>query len=285
MTGNPLTLLSKPSNPKPFWVRAIFERPLGVICFALAAITLGVYASVLSFDFVEFDDDSYVTLNPAVQRGLTFEGMLWAFRGFHVSNWHPVTMLSHMLDCSLYHLSSGGHHFTSLLFHTANTVLLFLLLKRLTAAVWRPALVAGLFAWHPLHVESVAWVAERKDVLSAFFLILTVWAYVRYTEKPGLARYGVVLLWFALGLMSKPMLVTLPCLLLLLDVWPLGRGRIGRFEPAARLPAIGAPGASSGYDGDESPAVSSDNSMHSKGWGLCFSKKSRSLHYRWQRAS
>ena len=211
----------------PALCRAAGQRPGLLISIVLAFITLAIYAPVISFDFVEFDDDSYVTGNLAVQNGLTFEGVLWAFRGFHVSNWHPLTMLSHMLDCSLFHLAAGGHHLTNLLFHTANTVLLFLLLRRMTGAVWRSAIVAALFAWHPLHVESVAWVAERKDVLSTLFLLLTVWAYVRYAEKPGLRRYSLVLLWFALGLMSKPMLVTLPGILLLLDYWPLGRMRFG----------------------------------------------------------
>src|SRR5947209_472240 len=217
---------------RAFWRRLANEHPSLLISLVLGAITFAVYAPVLNFEFVEFDHDSYVTGNPAVQNGLTFEGVLWAFRGFHVCNWHPLTMLSHMLDCSIFHLAAGGHHLTNLLLHTANTVLLFLLLKRMTGALWRSAMVAALFAWHPLHVESVAWVAERKDVLSTLFLLLTIWAYVRYAEKPGLRRYSLVLLWFSLGLMSKPMLVTLPGVLLLLDYWPLDRMRFASAQDA-----------------------------------------------------
>jgi len=207
------------------WSRTAGQHPVWLISFGLAAVTLAIYGPVINFDFVEFDDPDYVTSNGAVQRGLSFEGVLWAFRGSHVGNYHPLAMLSHMLDCSLFGVAPGGHHLTSLLFHTTNVVLLFLLIRRMTGAVWRSAIVAGLFAWHPLHVESVAWIAERKDVLSTFFLLLTIWAYVRYAEKPGLGRYSLVVLWLALGLMSKPMLVTLPCILLLLDYWPLGRLR------------------------------------------------------------
>ena len=205
------------------WLNALRQRPTALIGFVLAAITLAVYCPVISFDFVEFDDDRYVAANPVVQQGLSFGGVLWAFGGFHVSNWHPMTWLSHMLDCSVFGLSAGWHHFTNVLFHTVNVVLLFLLLRRLTGATWRSAFVAALFAWHPLHVESVAWISERKDLLSTFFLILGIWAYVRYTEKPSGRRYVLLLILFALGLMSKPMLVTFPCLLLLIDYWPLER--------------------------------------------------------------
>ena len=207
------------------------KHPAGLVSLALAVVTLAVYAPVVRYEFIEFDDDLYVTGNLQVQNGLSFAGALWAFRTFHACNWHPLTWLSHMLDCSVFGLSAGGHHLVNLLFHTANTVLLFLLLRRLTGALWRPALVAALFAWHPLHVESVAWVAERKDVLSTLFLILTIWAYARYTARPNPGRYALVLLAFALGLMAKPMLVTLPGLLLLLDCWPLGRMRLGGLKP------------------------------------------------------
>src|SRR5438093_7080297 len=205
------------------WLHAARQQPVLLVSFVLAAVTLAIYSPVLGFDFVEFDDDRYVAANPMVQRGLSFEGVLWAFTGFHVSNWHPVAWLSHMLDCTLFHLAAGGHHFTNLLFHTANVVLLFLLLKRMTGGLWKPAMVAALFGWHPLHVESVAWISERKDVLSTFFLMLTLWAYISYVQKPGCRRYLIVLLWFSLGLMSKAMLVTAPCILLLLDYWPLRR--------------------------------------------------------------
>jgi hypothetical protein len=138
-----------------------------LICLGLAIVTLALYLPVLSHSFVDYDDQQYVTDNLHVQAGLTWPGFLWAF-GFHAGNWHPLAWLSHMLDCSLYGARAGGHHFTSLLFHTASTVLLFLVLNRMTKTLWRSAAVAALFAWHPLHVESVAWVAERKDVLCAF---------------------------------------------------------------------------------------------------------------------
>ncbi len=213
-------------NARTNWLVAPTGRHCLWIALVLAAITLAVYWPARGYEFLELDDNLYITGNPVVQQGLTWPGIVWAFAGFHASNWHPVTWLSHMLDCSLFGATPGGHHFVNVLFHAANAVLLFLLLRRMTGAVWRAALVAALFAWHPLHVESVAWVAERKDVLSTLFLILTVWAYTRYAEKPGSGRYAMVALWFALGLMSKPMLVTVPCLLLLLDYWPLGRLRV-----------------------------------------------------------
>src|SRR5947209_4968602 len=195
------------------------------ISVLLLLLTALVYWPVTQHEFINYDDHLYVTDNPIVQEGLTIEGVQWAFQSFQASNWHPITWLSHMIDCSLFYVYPGGHHLTNLLFHLANTVLLFQFLHRLTGARWRAALVAALFAWHPMHVESVAWVAERKDVLSTLFLILSLWAYLRYTERPAAPRYLLALSLFALGLMSKPMLVTLPCLLLLLDYWPLGRLR------------------------------------------------------------
>lgn len=184
---------------------------------------LVVFWQSADHEFVNFDDELYVTRNSHVQAGLTYQGLVWALTTTHVGNWHPLTWLSHMLDCELYGLNPGGHHFTNLLLHIANTLLLFMVLKRMTGALRRSAFVAALFALHPLHVESVAWVAERKDVLSTFFWMLTMGVYVRYVERPGLNRYLLVLLSFALGLMAKPMLVTLPFVLLLLDYWPLGR--------------------------------------------------------------
>ena len=193
------------------------------IGFALVVVTLAVFWPAVHHDFLNFDDDLYVTDKPMVQQGLTFEGVLWAFSNFEASNWHPVTWLSHMLDCTLFQLFPGGHHLINVALHALNALLLFLLLQRMTGAAWRSALVAALFAWHPLHVESVAWVAERKDMLSTLFMILTIRAYVRYAEQPGVLRYAGMLAWFALGLMSKAMLVTLPLVLLLLDYWPLGR--------------------------------------------------------------
>ena len=194
-----------------------------MVCLFLILASLAVYWQVQDHDFVNYDDDNYVTENPHVQAGLTREGIIWAFTTFHACNWHPITWLSHMLDCQIYGLNPGGHHVTGLLFHIANTLLLFVVLKRMTGALWQSALVAALFALHPLHVESVAWVAERKDVLSVFFMMITMWAYVCYVECPTRSRYLLALFAFALGLMSKPMLVTLPFVLLLLDYWPLGR--------------------------------------------------------------
>jgi tetratricopeptide (TPR) repeat protein len=190
---------------------------------ALIALNLIVYASVRNHDFVNYDDDDYVTANAIVLQGLTWHGVSWALTTGQAANWHPLTWLSHMLDVELYGLDPGPHHLTNLLFHIANTLLLFGLLNRMTRALGRSAFVAGLFAVHPLHVESVAWVAERKDVLSTLFWMLTLWAYVEYVRRPGLRRYGAVLLFFALGLLAKPILVTLPFVLLLLDFWPLGR--------------------------------------------------------------
>jgi hypothetical protein len=197
-----------------------------IICLFLIVATTSVFWQVGSHDFVNYDDNQYITENQHVQAGLTWKGIAWAFTTTHASNWHPLTWMSHMLDCQLFGLKSAGHHFTSVLFHVANTLLLFLILNRMTGALWRSAFVAALFALHPLHVESVAWVSERKDVLSTFFWMLTMWAYIRYAERRGLKTYFLVLLFFALGLMSKPMLVTLPFVLLLMDYWPLGRLRL-----------------------------------------------------------
>jgi tetratricopeptide (TPR) repeat protein len=235
------------------------EHPV-LIALLLALVVVAVHLPVVRFDFTNYDDNEYVTRNPQVLKGLTWEGARWAFTHGHSANWHPVTWLSHMLDCQLYGLKSGGHHLTNLLLHAANTALVFLVLRCLTGAVWRSACVAALFGLHPLHVESVAWVAERKDVLSAFFGLLCLWAYGYYVEnsegrnpksegnpKADLRRDGgqstmaapnsdlrapifylLSLTFFALGLMSKPMLVTWPCLLLVLDFWPLRR-----FHPPA----------------------------------------------------
>ncbi|MGZ6275481.1 MAG: tetratricopeptide repeat protein, partial [Syntrophales bacterium] len=150
-----------------------------LVCLCLALMTFSIYWQVQNFDFVRYDDDRYVTENRHVQMGVTAEEITWAFTSLYASNWHPVTWLSHMLDCQLYGLNPKGHHLTNLLFHILNTLLLFLILKRMTDALWRSAFVAALFAVHPLHVESVAWVAERKDVLSTFFWMLTLWAYTR----------------------------------------------------------------------------------------------------------
>jgi Flp pilus assembly protein TadD len=244
-------------NFKPAGKTNVFAQRV-VLCLLLAAVTLVVYWPVARYDFVNYDDPDYFTSNAHVQTGLTLPNTVWSFSTRQTANWHPLTWLSLMLDAELFGKGPFGPHFTNLLFHLANTVLVFLLLRRLTAANWRSALVAALFALHPLHVESVAWISERKDVLSTFFGLLTLLFYAGYAQRvtsdgwpafaalrrgeqvtgieettpaPGSLRvtchaslfYGLALLFFALGLMSKPMLVTLPLVMLLLDWWPLGR--------------------------------------------------------------
>ena len=199
-----------------------------LIALLLALITLAAYLPVMHDSFSNFDDGDYVTGNRVVPNGLTWAGVKWAFTTWHASNWHPLTWLSHMLDCELFGLNAGAQHYVSVLFHTANAVLLLLLLFRLTGTLWPSALVAALFAWHPLHVESVAWIAERKDVLSTFFGLLALLAYTRYAQKNSKIGYCLALFFFAFGLMAKPMLVTLPFVMLLLDYWPLRR--IPNFE-------------------------------------------------------
>jgi Flp pilus assembly protein TadD len=193
------------------------------VCVFLALSTFALYWPVHGYEFVHFDDAVYVAHNQNVNTGLSWKNIKWAFNIGYASNWHPLTWLSHMLDCELFGDAPGAHHITNVVFHIANTILLFIVLCRMTKALWASAFVAALFALHPLHVESVVWIAERKDVLSTFFWMLTMLAYVRYTEKPGAVRYITALLLFATGLMAKPMLVTLPFILLLLDYWPMGR--------------------------------------------------------------
>ena len=193
------------------------------IILSLVILTLTVYWQVKDHEFTNYDDNLYITENPHVQTGLTFENVTWAFTTLHAGNWHPLTWLSHMLDCQLFGLKPGWHHLINLLFHIVNTLLLFLILHRMTKAGWQSAFVAALFALHPLHVESVAWASERKDVLSTLFWMLTMGTYLFYVERPGLKLYLLTLFFFTLGLMAKPMLVTLPFVLLLLDYWPLQR--------------------------------------------------------------
>ncbi len=197
--------------------------PTLLVSVLLLLSGLAVYGQVAGFPFVPYDDDRYITGNPAVQGGLTLAGIRWAFTTFHLSNWHPLTWLSLMADASLFGMDAGAFHLVNLLFHLANTLLLYHVFRRMTGRTWESAMVAALFAVHPLHVESVAWVAERKDVLSTFFWFLAMGAYARHAERPGTARYAVLSLFFAFGLLSKPMLVTLPFALLLLDYWPLNR--------------------------------------------------------------
>jgi protein O-mannosyl-transferase len=234
------------------------KQLITVICLALALGTIAIYSPVLRHDFINYDDPDYILNNSHVQAGLTWPGIVWAFKSGDADNWHPLTWISHMMDCQLFGVNSAAHHLMNVLFHAANTVLLFILLNYMTGAKWRSAFVSALFAWHPLHVESVAWASERKDVLSAFFWMLTLLCYAHYAKgpressslaapKPGEGGsspsknetsvhggrganhplsspfYLLALLFFACALMSKPMVVTLPFVLLLLDFWPLQR--------------------------------------------------------------
>jgi len=217
--------------------RAAFDWIYPVLFLA----TFVVYGQVRRFDFVDFDDQDYITGNPHVRNGVTPEGIRWAFTSGESANWFPATRLSHMLDCQLFGLRSGRHHLVNVLFHAVAALLLFAFLRRATGARWPGAFVAFLFALHPLHVESVAWVAERKDVLSALFWFLALWAYVRYAERPGWSRYALVLAAFGCGLMAKPMIVTLPFVLLLVDVWPLRRSTGVAPVPWGKLVAEKAP--------------------------------------------
>jgi Flp pilus assembly protein TadD len=198
-------------------------RHRAVLAALLVALTFAALAPVLSNDFISYDDEQYVTRNHHVRAGLSAEGVRWALTTDYAANWHPLTWISHMLDVQLFGVNARGHHLTSLLLHLASTVLLFLVLTTMTGATGRSALVAALFGVHPLHVESVAWIAERKDVLSTLFFMLTLGAYARYVATVSARRYALVLVAFAAGLMAKPMLVTLPFVLLLLDYWPLAR--------------------------------------------------------------
>jgi tetratricopeptide (TPR) repeat protein len=226
------------------------ETSFMLVCFLLPALVIAVFWPAVQNGFVSFDDPDYVTENPHVQAGLTWDGIKWAFGSSAAANWHPMTWISHMLDCQLFGLEPWGHHLTSVLLHAVNTLLVFLFLKRMTGAVWRSFFVAALFGLHPLRVESVAWIAERKDVLSVTFWMLTLWAYARYAQGKSRVEsresraednpsrdtlhasffYCLALLFFALGLMSKPMLVTVPCVLLLLDYWPLKRVPSSKFQ-------------------------------------------------------
>jgi tetratricopeptide (TPR) repeat protein len=208
------------------------DRLRWLVCAGLVVITVAVYAPVRKHEFINYDDNKYILWNKQVQAGLSWSGFVWAFTTLEASNWHPLTWLSHMLDCQLFGLNAGAHHLVNVAFHALNAALLLLVLHRMTGAFWPSAFVAGIFALHPLRVESVAWAAERKDVLSGMFWVLTLWAYARYAEQQRTIRYVMVLLLFALGLMAKPMLVTLPFVLLLLDYWPLRRFGTA---PVARL--------------------------------------------------
>ena len=221
--------------------RASTVRTGWLVSAALFLFTLGLYARVAGHPFLFFDDNQYVTENPVVRAGLTWQGVIWAFTSLQAFNWHPLTWLSHMLDVELFGLSPGPHHLVNAALHAGNAVLVFLVFRRMTGATWRSALVAALFAVHPTHVESVAWVAERKDVLSTLFGLLALLVYAAYARRGGPLRYAGVLALFALSLLAKPMWVTLPFLLLLLDVWPLQRWS------ATPIPRDAGPPASPGH--------------------------------------
>src|SRR5207249_8302714 len=216
------------------------------ICVILAGLTWLVFGQTLWQDFINYDDPRYVYENTTITRGLSISGIAWAFTHIHSLNWHPLTTISHMLDCQLYGLNAGWHHLTNVVLHTLSAMLLVLALQQMTHAVWRSAFVAAVFAIHPLRVESVAWIAERKDVLSGVFFMLTLLAYVYYVRLPDVRRYLVVISMFACGLMSKPMLVTLPFVLLLLDYWPLDRfkGRLWK-RLAEKIPLLALSAVSS----------------------------------------
>lgn len=200
-----------------------------IVIASLIVVTFAVYWQTKDHDFIVYDDLAFIVQNPHIQSGLNWKAVKWSFTDMKVDYWHPLTWLSHALDIQLYGLNAAGHHMTNVILHITNAVLLFLLLKRMTGALWRSAFIAAVFALHPLNVESVAWAAERKSVLSVLFFILTIRAYVDYAEHPSAGRYVITLLLFALGLMSKPVLVTLPFILLLLDYWPLDR--FGTLKP------------------------------------------------------
>ena len=199
------------------------DRQKLIVYLVLTVVTLAVFWQVNQYDFINFDDNTYVTENSHIQSGITLDGFRWAFSTKYSDLWNPLVWLSFMFDYQLHGLNAGGYHLTNLILHIMSALLLFWLFNRMTGAIWRSAFVAALFALHPLHVESVAWIAERKDVLSAFFWMLTLCLYVYYTEKPVIRRYLLVLFCFACALMSKPMVITLPIVMILLDYWPLDR--------------------------------------------------------------
>lgn len=224
---------ASPRKAAPPTYVATRGKPNLLILLALGGITFAIYAQVIGHQFITLDDPTYIRENPMVNRGVTGAGLAWAFTTFHVANWHPLTWISHMIDCQFFGTNAGGHLLVNALIHVANTLLVYWFLLRTTHARWPSALVAALFALHPLHVESVAWASERKDSLSTFFGLLSLIAYVRYVKGPSISRYAWVAIPLALGLLAKPMLVTWPLVMLLLDYWPLGRltGPLAKKQP------------------------------------------------------
>ncbi len=222
MLNSPLAKTFGVEQPAPFYGGWTFLKPIA-ICIGLVALVWGVFGQTLHHQFINYDDPLYVLQNPHIYNGVSWQSIAWAFTHIHSQNWHPLTSISHMLDCQIFGVQPGWHHFVNVLLHSIVAILLFLLLARMTNAIWPSAFVAAVFAIHPLRVESVAWIAERKDVLSGVFFLLTLICYARYVRKPSAARYLTMSILFAGGLMSKPMLVTTPLVLLLLDYWPLAR--------------------------------------------------------------
>ena len=200
------------------------------VCIVLVLLVAAVFGQTARFGFVNYDDPDYVSGNPVVKKGLTLQGAVLALTYGRIGHWHPLTWLSHMADCQIYGLWAGGHHLTNVALHAAAAALLFLVLRDMTGKMWRSAFVAAVFAIHPLRVESVAWIAERKDVLSGVFFMLTLWVYAQYVRRPSRGRYVGMTLLYGLGLLSKNTLVTLPFVLLLLDWWPLKRMADFRFR-------------------------------------------------------
>ena len=234
------TVAANARKTVPLTHTATFERPDLLILLGLAVMTFGIYSQVIGHQFITLDDPSYIQENPMVNRGVTLAGLAWAFTTFHAANWHPLTWISHMIDCQLFGMNAGHQLLVNALIHVANTLLVFWFLLRTTHARWPSALVAALFALHPLHVESVAWASERKDTLSTFFGLLSLIAYSRYAEAPAISRYIWVAVTLALGLLAKPMLVMWPLVMLLLDYWPLGRFQrleVRGQRSSVRLPA------------------------------------------------
>jgi len=226
----------KPAAARPAAVAIAPKPAAAAVCAALVVAVVIVYAQLITHQFLDYDDQFYILQNPHVSTGLSAGNVAWAFTSFYASNWHPLTWISHMLDVQLFGLDAGRHLMTNVALHALSSALLFLVLRRATKSVWRSAIVAGFFALHPLHVESVAWVSERKDVLSTLFFIVTIWLYIAWVEKPAISRYLLMLVAFALGLMSKPMVISLPFVLLLLDWWPLARFTNVRQRIVEKLP-------------------------------------------------
>jgi protein O-mannosyl-transferase len=221
-------------------VHGLLESPLSA-CLVIAVLTISLYSPVLHYGFINYDDDDYVTRNANVQKGVNWQTLRWAVMSTEQANWHPLTWLSHALDCEFFGMDGGAHHGSNVVLHTVDSALLFLALRRMTGAHWRSLLAAILFAVHPVNVETVAWIAERKSLLSTFFFLLALAAYYGYTRSPGVMRYLSTAFVFACGLAAKPMVISFPCLLLVLDFWPLARFKTTHWRQliAEKIPLMG----------------------------------------------